>query len=295
MNVLHVNNKTSNISCQRHERLEGYLDQDANLLVLIIDTNPIVWKKSSFPLKEALRHILVFINAHLALKHDNDVAIIASHVGVSKFLYPIPTHENSDKTIFPNMYQKFRVIDEKVIANMSALFEDVDTPNNYPDKASSMVAGALSMALCYINRITKADEIGHVKSRILIISVSPDSPYQYISIMNCIFSAQKLCIPIDVCKVYGGDTPVFLQQASHITGGKYLKLDMPQGLLQFLMIAFLPDRYNKKYLCLPGEERVDFGAACFCHKKIIDVGYVCSVCLSSILNLICSMFGVYKT
>ena len=32
------------------------------------------------------------------------------------------------------MYQKFRVIDEKVIANMSALFEDVDTPNNYPDK-----------------------------------------------------------------------------------------------------------------------------------------------------------------
>ncbi|CAG8782143.1 31367_t:CDS:2 [Gigaspora margarita] len=156
-------------------------EEDANLLVLIIDTNPIVWRKSNFSLKEALRHILVFINAHLALKHDNDVAIIASHVGVSKFLYPIPmTHENSDKTIFPNMYQKFRVIDEKVIANMSALFEDVDTPNNYPDKG--------------------------------------------------------LCIPIDVCKVYGSDTPVFLQQASHITGGKYLKLEMPQGLLQFLMV-----------------------------------------------------------
>ncbi|CAG8794357.1 12261_t:CDS:2, partial [Racocetra persica] len=135
-------------------------EEDANLLVLIIDTNPLVWKKSGFPLKEALRHLLVFINAHLALKHDNDVAIIASHIGVSKFLYPIPTHENSDKTIFPNMYQKFRVIDERVIANMSALFEDVDTPNNYPDKgiseplsyetsiASSMIAGALSMALC---------------------------------------------------------------------------------------------------------------------------------------------------
>ncbi len=43
-----------------------------------------------------------------------------------------------------------------------------------------------------INRIMRADEIGHIKPRILIISVSPDSPYQYISIMNCIFSAQKL-------------------------------------------------------------------------------------------------------
>ncbi|CAG8492391.1 14785_t:CDS:2 [Cetraspora pellucida] len=155
-------------------------EEDANLLVLIIDTNPLVWKQSVLPLKEALRHLLVFINAHLALKHDNDVAIIASHIGVSKFLYPIPTSENSDKTIFPNMYQKFRVIDEKVIANMSALFEDADIPDNCPDKG--------------------------------------------------------LCIPIDVCKVYGRDTPVFLQQASHITGGKYLKLDKAQGLLQFLML-----------------------------------------------------------
>jgi transcription initiation factor TFIIH subunit 3 len=38
----------------------------------------------------------------------------------------------------------------------------------------------------------KADETGNIKPRMLIISVSPDSPYQYISIMNCIFSAQKL-------------------------------------------------------------------------------------------------------
>lgn len=43
----------------------------------------------------------------------------------------------------------------------------------------------------------RADEIGHIKPRILIISISPDSPYQYISIMNCIFSAQKLVSFID--------------------------------------------------------------------------------------------------
>ncbi|CAG8740076.1 8452_t:CDS:2, partial [Funneliformis mosseae] len=82
-------------------------------------------------------------------------------------------------------------------------------------------------------------------------------------------------IPIDVCKVHGEDA-VFLQQAAHITGGRYLKLPTPQGFLQFLMITFLPDRYTRTYQCLPGEEKVDFGAACFCHKKIIDIGYVCS-------------------
>lgn len=30
----------------------------------------------------------------------------------------------------------------------------------------------------------------------------------------------------------------------------------------------------------PMQSHVDFRAACFCHKKVIDIGYVCSVCLS---------------
>ncbi|CAJ0915070.1 18798_t:CDS:2 [Entrophospora sp. SA101] len=81
----------------------------------------------------------------------------------------------------------------------------------------------------------KADEIGHIKPRMMIISVSPDSPYQYISIMNCIFSAQKLGIPMDVCKLFDEGT-VFLQQASFITGGRYLKLENPHGFLQSLMV-----------------------------------------------------------
>ncbi|CAG8632860.1 3319_t:CDS:2 [Acaulospora morrowiae] len=258
-------------------------EEDANLLVLIIDTNPVNWGKaasrptkgSCLPLQEALRHLMVFINAHLALKHDNEVAVIASHFGVSKFLYPIPssgqTHESSDQSSDSSMFQKFRVVDDQVILNIKELLETEEIPSSYPDKD--------------INRITKADELGHIKSRILIISVSPDSPYQYISIMNCIFSAQKLGIPIDICKVSENDDTVFLQQASHITGGRYLRLpiDQAQGFLQFLMITFLPDRFSRRHMCLPGEEKVDFGAACFCHKRTINIGYVCSVCLSSIL------------
>lgn len=26
---------------------------------------------------------------------------------------------------------------------------------------------------------------------------------------------------------------------------------------------------------------VDFRAACFCHRRVVDVGFVCSICLSS--------------
>jgi transcription initiation factor TFIIH subunit 3 len=72
-----------------------------------------------------------------------------------------------------------------------------------------------------------------------------------------------------------------LQQASNITGGVYVKVENPQALLEYLMMAFLPDRYSRNYLNLPSQDQVDFRAACFCHKKIVDIGFVCSVCLSS--------------
>jgi transcription initiation factor TFIIH subunit 3 len=83
-----------------------------------------------------------------------------------------------------------------------------------------------------------------------------------------------------VCKIYGEET-AFLQQASNITGGVYVKVENPQALLEYMMMAFLPDRYSRNYLTLPSQDQVDFRAACFCHKKIVDIGFVCSVCLSS--------------
>ena len=38
-------------------------------------------------------------------------------------------------------------------------------------------------------------------------------------------------------------------------------------------------------MAVPTEDKVDFRAACFCHKKIIDVGFICSICLSSRYSL----------
>ncbi|CAI8052644.1 General transcription factor IIH subunit 3 [Geodia barretti] len=32
---------------------------------------------------------------------------------------------------------------------------------------------------------------------------------------------------------------------------------------------------------LPSAVKVDYHASCFCHHRLVDVGHVCSVCLSS--------------
>ncbi|CAO1613831.1 unnamed protein product [Parajaminaea phylloscopi] len=132
-------------------------------------------------------------------------------------------------------------------------------------------------------------------SRLLILSSTASASTQYIGLMNCIFAAQRRGIPIDVLKIFGEDT-VFLQQATNLTGGIYFRLNKDdadtngvaappaidqQRLLQTLHTTYLPPpAYRNRLFHLPTLDEVDFRASCFCHGTIVDVGYVCGVCLS---------------
>lgn len=123
--------------------------------------------------------------------------------------------------------------------------------------------------------------------------------------MNVFFTAQKQNIVIDVCAL--DQHLSLLQQGCDITNGLYLKVPQLQGLLQYLLVhtikmlilvefdnyvfqwVFLPEPPVRQKLVLPPPVKVDYRAACFCHRELIDIGYVCSVCLSSkcFHNLIC--------
>lgn len=216
-----------------------------------------------------------------------------------------------------NKYRPFAHIEHAVLRNLRRLVSTTTTAN-LTSTPATMMAGALTLALTYISKQTAAMSpsggstnrtqfnysdptsvsagsndfnpttggttaaYNTLSSRILILSVSGDLANQYIPIMNSIFASQRLSIPIDILKL-AGDT-VFLQQAADATGGIYLALTTPTaraGLLQYLMFAYLPDQSARAHLILPGEsEGVDFRAACFCHRRVVDVGFVCSICLS---------------
>lgn len=141
-------------------------------------------------------------------------------------------------------------------------------------------------------------------ARILVVSVSDSSPSQYIPTMNAVFAASHAGIPIDILSLHGAAT--FLQQASYITRGTFLEATSPQGLLTYLMFGFassIDTRHTVtttttgagqagtrgavdgsatglEQLISPSTANVDFRAACFCHRKVIDTGFVCSICLS---------------
>ena len=160
-----------------------------------------------------------------------------------------------------NKYRPFSQIENDILASLRSLIastteRDISTTN------TTQMAGALSLALSYINKATVLysdtgssaksaatsldstdTEVG-LQSRILVLSVSGDLAHQYIPIMNTTFAAQRSRIPIDILKL-AGDT-VFLQQASDATKGIYMQLGAPEGLLQYLMIACLPDQLSRK-------------------------------------------------
>ena len=220
--------------------------------------------------------------------------------------------ERSDQPVDDaNKYRPFAHLEHALVNNLRRLVE-ATTTDSLSSTPATMMAGALTLALTYISKQTASlpaantsaqfnysdptsvaggNELSNdgskgqtsltLSSRILILSVSGDLANQYIPIMNSIFACQRLSIPIDIFKL-AGDT-VFLQQAADATGGIYMALDdvSRSGFLQYLMFAYLPDQAAREHLVMPGEgEGVDFRAACFCHRRIVDIGFVCSICLS---------------
>ncbi|MCO5566203.1 hypothetical protein L7F22_019879 [Adiantum nelumboides] len=246
----------------------AYIRTPPDLLGVILDVDPAVWvrKRNGLQLlRKATQDICVFLNAHSALRHDNCCAVYAA---------------------------------EERMGVQAALQDGKEEVERAP---SHGIVSSLAQCLCHINRIgqltsaasgieddpksssagAKANAGRGYKSRILVISASPDSSSQYVAMMNCIFGAQKKNVTVDVCKILGGQDSVFLQQATHLTKGTYYRLDLVEGLLQTLMTTFLASPAIRDQMRLPSNDDVDFRAACFCHGRVVDVGYVCSVCLSS--------------
>ncbi|KAJ3221811.1 RNA polymerase II transcription factor B subunit 4, partial [Chytriomyces hyalinus] len=195
-----------------------------DVLVLVLDLFPLTNGLSKETLARAVHHILVFVNAHLALRFDGRVAVVAATASKGGFTFfslylsiltmsPLRiSGAVSSKPIFFSqlilasdavadsvsdgrnnigMYKQFKQTDDVIAHKLVQLLSD--SKSVPADASSSCVASAMSIALSYINRIkkTNTDSTIPIQARILVISVSPDSPHEYIPIMNTIFAAKK--------------------------------------------------------------------------------------------------------
>ncbi|KAM8918076.1 general transcription factor IIH subunit 3 isoform 2-T2 [Lycaon pictus] len=251
-------------------------EDELNLLVIVVDTNPIWWgkqalKESQFTLSKCIDAVMVLGNSHLFMNRSNKLAVIASHIQESRFLYPGKNGKLGDFFGDPGnpsefspsgskdgKYELFTAANEVIVEEIKDLMIKSDIEGQHTE---TLLAGSLAKALCYIHRMNKeVKDNQEMKSRILVIKAAEDSALQYMNFMNVIFAAQKQNILIDACV-----------------------LDSDSGLLQ--QWVFLPDQDQRSQLILPPPIHVDYRAACFCHRNLIEIGYVCSVCLSSKLEV----------
>ncbi|RXH75962.1 hypothetical protein DVH24_042749 [Malus domestica] len=245
---------------------------DVSLLMVLLDTNPFFWSSSNLPFSKFLPHVLAFLNSILLLNQLNQVVVIATGYNSCSYIYDSSSDSNQGSDhgrIMPARCSSLLQKLEEFVIKDEQLFKE----GSREGISSSLLSGSLSMALCYIQRVFRSGPL-HPQPR-----GSSDGPEQYVAIMNSIFSAQRSMVPIDSCYM-GSSNSAFLQQASYITGGVYLKPQQPNGLFQYLSTVFATDLHSRAFLQLPKSLGVDFRASCFCHKKTIDMGYICSVCLS---------------
>ncbi|POW12390.1 hypothetical protein PSHT_08121 [Puccinia striiformis] len=295
-------------------------NEPADLLTVILDLNPLAWTDlenedeldQRTNLISVLESFLIFANSHLALRHENAIAVYGASLGSSELLYSsLQAKKPTTKTSQPsgsrdaNTYQSFRILNDSIVNGVKQLAAQTqsDSMAGSKKKIPISMAGSIrvsshasffvsteqpgivrhwpkhSVDLLDINRVAREHDSkkDSLSARILILSVSSDAPGQYIPMMNCIFSARKpSAIPIDVCKI-SNENAVFLQQAAHLTEGIYYKVEKPKAILQYLTMIFLPGLIARKVLNLPRHEEVDFRAACFCHLFCTPTP-VCSTC-----------------
>lgn len=253
-------------------------EDEGSLLVTIIDTNPCasLLQGEEGILSKFLDAATVFCNSHLMLNPCNKLAVIACHSHKSMFLYPKSQASAQESYAVDGQYELFTDVTTAIKDGVKELVLSDDSESH---GSETLLTGGLCLAVCYINRIEK-ETTGQKKiaSRILVLSASGESASQYLNFMNVFFTCQKKNIIIDAC-VLERDSGL-LQQGCDITGGKYMKVPNHTGLLQYLLWLFLPDKTSRDYMVFPPPVHVDYRAACFCHRNLIEIGYVCSVCLS---------------
>jgi len=120
--------------------------------------------------------------------------------------------------------------------------------------------------------------------RILAIQTSPDVSAQYMSVMNCVFAAQKLNVCIDGCVLCIDEDSSFLQQACQLTRGIYCKPTIAQGYSHYFLSCFASDINSRRYIAIPLQKEVNYKVSCFCHHVAVNQGFVCSICLSVFCN-----------
>lgn len=261
----------------------------ASLLCVVLDLNPLAWGlKTALEAKhasdngktdakaetvvQAIDAVLTFINSFLLMTHGNQVSVVGCHPTKSEFLFPNASTSN------PAELATAAQVNQSVATTFRQLLADPEFLDLESTSKSSRIAAGLARALCYINRY-KAK--GNTKARCLIVKCGMDALNdQYLALINGAFAAQEMDVTIDGVVLDRDGHNAAIQQVCSVSSGIYTQVRDPSLLLQLLLVYHLPDDETRSKLADIPQSSVDARATCFSTARPVDIGHVCSVCLS---------------
>ena len=229
---------------------------------------------------ELLKANLFYLRSFLNAKYENQLDIFINYNGqICKKVYST----YSTELLSESEIEDFGI--KSFFANL--LNEDLPAHN------SMNLSYSMSKILCenHSRRISSS-----IKASILIVNENVSVPNsQYVQLMNSVFEAQRNGIKINVLDLNHPASAgnVLLKQAASITSGYYLNISSVSEVIPALF-TFSPEisSSSQNILNTFKQESVDFRGSCFCHGKVVDIGYVCSVCLSG--NIIFNFYNCFK-
>ena len=251
------------------------MEENENLLVVILDINQSQWIDKQDVFQKFVDSVMVFCNSYLMFHHSNQLSVYTCDTVNATMLYPAePIVNQSGSILHDGKFELFEELNGILSSGLKKVINKGYSTNQ--SEAVSKLSGAFSQALCYIHKKSSGEQ--RLTSRILILKSSVDVSAQYMSIMNCIFASQKNNITVDACSLFTKSG--FMQQAADITCGTYHFVENTNALLELMLWIYLPNQNIRHKLKLPSNIEIDYRAACFCHKRLVEIGFVCSVCLS---------------
>lgn len=264
------------------------------IIDLVLNVN---FEASTFT--QCIDSFLAFGTSFLMQSGQNKLTILGSSTVKNSILYLDNYSNTTNAKINDQQNEQFALVCQlfrEFFLKWARQCSSIANKSETSEKNNSLLSGSIAQALCLIN----ANKSDYNNSRIIIFSLgsshSDNYSSQYLKLINCFFAAQKINVVIDACTITMArnseeSAPVsasmedrfsasILQQGCDLTGGRYIRVHKIASLLEHLFWCLSPLGKERSQYILPPKLKISPPAACFCHRKVLEIGYVCSVCVS---------------
>jgi transcription factor TFB4 len=243
-----------------------------------------------------LKNLCAFARNFLLSRSRNNICVVLFNADSARVAYPRCVESLIEARSSGFMFEDPHSIIEAELADMlrdapmvtGATPSTFDSIRSIASGSSPQLSQALTKCICIANKcmaVSRSQSTAlrvPVHSRILVLGPGGDFSGQYIHIMNASFAARRMHVKIDCISTGAAPAPM-LEQLADVTDGFYLQISVDAAESQLpvtLALLCAVDAHTRSFMAVPKPGSVGYKSSCVCHSKPIDIGFVCSRCLS---------------